>query len=284
VTNAGCRDKDRQFLDSSISNWLSAGKEAVELNCLSDRGLIALQGPLAVSILQSILSETTPVNLAEFYFGSCHEIKLAISSGPSGMCLASRGGYTGEDGFEISVPAHELSDIVHTMLEKAGKDRLRLAGLGARDSLRLEAGMCLYGHDIDDSTTPIEAGLSWIVGKERRIKGGFNGDQKILAQLTPVSKGGEGVARRRVGLIVQGAPAREGAKILDSTGEAIGVVTSGCPSPSLNQNIAMGYVKNGHHTAGTVLDVVIRGKKRQAVVSKMPFLPSKYWKGGVSPA
>lgn len=144
--------------------------------------------------------------------------------------------------------------------------------------------MCLYGHDLDDSTTPVEAGLSWIIGKSRRESGGFNGAETVLPQLTPASKGGKGVQRRRVGLIVEGAPAREGAEIVNADGTKIGVITSGCPSPSLGKNIAMGYIKNGLHKAGTEVQVKVRGKPRKAVVSKMPFLPSKYWKGGASPA
>jgi len=150
----------------------------------------------------------------------------------------------------------------------------------------LEAGMCLYGHDLDDSTTPVEGALGWIVAKSRRSapRNEFNGAETILPQLIPVSKGGKGVSRRRVGLLVEGAPAREGAQIVDAEGNAIGVVTSGCPSPTLKKNIAMGYVKDGQHKSGTELGVVVRGKTRKATVTKMPFVASKYWKGGISPA
>ena len=139
--------------------------------------------------------------------------------------------------------------------------------------------MCLYGHDLDDTTTPVEAGLSWVIGKDRRTDGEFHGSQVILSQLTPKSKGGAGVERRRVGLIVEGAPAREGAEIVNDKGEKIGNVTSGCPSPTLKKNVAMGYIKDGMHKAGTEVEVLIRGKRRKAVVTKMPFVPSKYWKG-----
>ena len=191
----------------------------------------------------------------------------------------SRAGYTGEDGFEISIPGEEAVAVTETLLQSAGEEMLQLAGLGARDSLRLEAGMCLYGHDLDDSTTPVEAALSWVIGKDRRQAGGFHGAEKILAQLTPKSKGGAGVERRRVGLVVEGAPAREGAEIVDEKGEKIGNVTSGCPSPTLGKNIAMAYIKDGFHKAGTDVEVMVRGKKRKAKVAKMPFVPSKYWKG-----
>jgi aminomethyltransferase len=139
--------------------------------------------------------------------------------------------------------------------------------------------MCLYGHDLDDSTTPVEAALSWVIGKSRRMEGGFHGAEVVLKQLAPKSKGGNGVQRRRIGLIVEGAPAREGAEIVDENGETIGNVTSGCPSPTLGKNIAMGYIKDGYHKSGTDVEVVVRGKKRRAQVTKMPFVPSKYWKG-----
>jgi aminomethyltransferase len=139
--------------------------------------------------------------------------------------------------------------------------------------------MCLYGHDLNDTTTPVEAALAWVIGKDRRAEGGFHGAEVILKQLTPKSKGGLGVERRRVGLIVEGAPAREGAEIVDESGNKVGNITSGCPSPSLGKNIAMGYVKDGLHKAGTDVGVVVRGKTRKAKITKMPFVPSKYWKG-----
>jgi len=283
VTNAGCRAKDYAFLTSASDAWNSSNQPRVSLTQLADRGLIALQGPLAASILNSVLA-APDIDLKTLYFGSSRYITLELPSGTSSPMLASRGGYTGEDGFEISIAPGETEAVTQHLLATAGREKLRLAGLGARDSLRLEAGMCLYGHDIDDSTTPVEAGLSWIIAKSRREKGGFNGAETILPQLTPVSKGGKGVSRRRVGLVVEGAPAREGAEIVDAeSGEKIGVVTSGCPSPTMGKNIAMGYVKNGKHKSGTEVAVVVRGRKRKAVVSKMPFVPSKYWKGGQSP-
>ncbi|PSK45360.1 glycine cleavage system T protein [Elsinoe australis] len=284
VTNAGCREKDQAFLSSALSSWNSSNNPSVTINPLTDQGLIALQGPLSASILSSVLADPSSLDLQTFYFGSSKYITVALPSGPSEHLLASRGGYTGEDGFEISVPPSQTEAVTELLLSKAGPDQLRFAGLGARDSLRLEAGMCLYGHDLDDSTTPVEAGLSWIIGKSRRESGGFNGAETVLPQLTPASKGGKGVQRRRVGLIVEGAPAREGAEIVNADGTKIGVITSGCPSPSLGKNIAMGYIKNGLHKAGTEVQVKVRGKPRKAVVSKMPFLPSKYWKGGASPA
>ena len=218
--------------------------------------------------------------MKELYFGQSKYVKVKFLSGEtSSPLLVSRGGYTGEDGFEISIPPAEAVAVTETLLQSATEENLQLAGLGARDSLRLEAGMCLYGHDLDDTTTPVEAALSWVIGKDRRTSGGFHGAEVILRQLTPKSKGGSGVERRRIGLIIEGAPAREGADIVDEKGEKIGNITSGCPSPTLGKNIAMGYIKDGFHKSGTNVEVVVRGKKRKAQVAKMPFVPSKYWKG-----
>ena len=284
VTNAACRQKDMDFLSRSINEWNQANGDQVTHYVLERQGLVALQGPLSAEILEKHLETPSIDKVNEILFGQSKFLQIRLASGQLSLpVLVSRGGYTGEDGFEISVAPAETSLVAEAFLQSAGKDKLRLAGLGARDSLRLEAGMCLYGHDLDDSTTPVEAGLSWIVGKDRRSQGGFNGDEIILKQIVPASKGGSGVSRRRVGLIVDGAPAREGAKIVDAEGNDIGHVTSGSPSPTLNKNIAMGYVKDGCHKTGTEVQVVVRGRPRRAVVTKMPFVPSKYWKGGISP-
>ncbi|KAG9528706.1 glycine cleavage system T protein, partial [Aureobasidium melanogenum] len=288
VTNAGCREKDAAFFTTNLDAWNNANQPRVDKIELKNQGLVALQGPLSAEILQGVLAPSADnVDLKSLYFGSSKYLTLRFASGETSKpVLASRGGYTGEDGFEISVAPEDTVAVTELLLTAAGPDKLRLAGLGARDSLRLEAGMCLYGHDLDDSTTPVEGALGWIVGKSRRSppRNDFNGAEVILSQLTPKSKGGKGVTRRRVGLLVEGAPAREGAQIVDAEGQAIGVVTSGCPSPTLKKNIAMGYVKDGQHKSGTELGVVVRGKTRKATVTKMPFVPSKYWKGGISPA
>jgi aminomethyltransferase len=280
VTNAGCREKDLKYFTEQLEAFKKEGGEKVEWDVLEGAGLIALQGPLSEDILSAVLVEPEKANLRELYFGQSKFLKINLFGGEvSSSLLVSRGGYTGEDGFEISIPEAETVAVTETLLKSAGSERLQLAGLGARDSLRLEAGMCLYGHDLDDTTTPVEAALSWVIGKDRRTGGGFHGAEVILSQLTPKSKGGSGVERRRVGLIVEGAPAREGAEIFNDEGDKIGNVTSGCPSPTLGKNITMGYIKDGFHKAGTDVEVVVRGKKRKAKVTKMPFVPSKYWKG-----
>lgn len=287
VTNAACRDKDLAYLKEQIA--ASPHPSHIDWQVLDGWGLIALQGPLSVEILQNALHESKATDLEgndfdlqTLYFGQCKHFIVndpSSSNAESAPILVSRGGYTGEDGFEISIPPEWTPTFTQFLLANAGPAKLRLAGLGARDSLRLEAGMCLYGHDLNDDITPVEAGLSWVVHKDRRVGGGFHGDGVILRQLKPVKEGGTPPSRRRVGLIVEGAPAREGAKIMAKDGEEeIGHVTSGCPSPTLGKNIAMGYVKSGMHKAGTDVGVLVRGKRRKGVVTKMPFVPSKYWK------
>lgn len=297
VTNAACREKDLAYLTEQISNYQSSNPDAgkIDWQVLDGWGLIALQGPLSVNVLQDVLESlgTEDIYLPALYFGQCKHVivQLPAKELDPAPILISRGGYTGEDGFEISVPSHLTAPFAEYLLKRAGPEQLRLAGLGARDSLRLEAGMCLYGHDLNDETTPVAAGLSWVVHKERRVAGGFHGDEVILREIRPAKEGGKGPAQRRVGLIVEGAPAREGSVIVGhdlGNGESpeVGRITSGCPSPTLGKNIAMGYVQSGHHKAGTKLGVVVRGKRRGAEIVKMPFVPSKYWKqaAGTAPA
>ena len=179
--------------------------------------------------------------------------------------------YTGEDGFEISVPSEHGLDLAKAILEKS-EGKVRLTGLGARDSLRLEAGLCLYGNDMEQHITPIEAGLTWAIGKRRRAEGGFLGADVILKQLE------EGPKIRRVGFFSSGPPPRSHSEIQDEGGNNIGEITSGGFSPCLQKNIAMGYVKSGLHKAATKVKIIIRGKPNEGVVTKMPFVPTKYYK------
>ncbi|KAF8606611.1 glycine cleavage system T protein [Ceratobasidium sp. AG-I] len=270
VTNAGRRDRDLAWFNEQIDLWnkedgKGRGKE-VHIEVLENWGLIALQGPKAAEVLQKLTSYDVPSLL----FG-----RSAYMDITGIQCHVARGGYTGEDGFEISIPPEETTNITKLF----ATDPVQLTGLGARDSLRLEAGMCLYGHDLDETTSPVEAGLSWVIGKSRREKGGFIGASTVLEQLK------EGPTRRRVGFVVPEAPAREGAKVFaaDSPETQIGVITSGIPSPTLGTNIAMGYIKSGHHKKGTKVLVEVRKKLREAEVRGMPFIPTKYWKG-IAPA
>jgi aminomethyltransferase len=279
VTNAGCRDKDLAYLANHVKHWNETMEQSVDWEVLEGWGLVALQGPLSANILENVLVNPLDVDLKGLYFGQSRAVQTRLLSGdPSVPIIISRGGYTGEDGFEISLPPDITVSVTESLLQSAGSEKLRLAGLGARDSLRLEAGMCLYGHDLNDTITPVEASLSWVIGKDRRVGGGFFGDQVILQQLKPAKEGGSGVSQRRVGFTIEGAPAREGTEIIDSKGEVIGKITSGSPSPTLKKNIAMGYIKSGYHKVGTQVEVVVRGKRRSATVTKMPFVPSRYWR------
>jgi aminomethyltransferase len=186
-------------------------------------------------------------------------------------CLVTRSGYTGEDGFEISVPADSATALSEMLL---AQPEVQLIGLGARDSLRLEAGLCLYGHDIDETTTPIEAALAWTIGKRRRAEGGFPGSAAVLRQLT------EGPARSRVGIRPDGrAPAREDTPIVDTDGKSIGQVTSGGFGPSVGGPIAMGYVDRRHAVDDTPLALLVRGTARPARVVRLPFMPHRYYRG-----
>ena len=295
VTNAACKAKDIAYLEEQIA-LRDTNDGRLDWEVLDNFGLVALQGPLSAEILERALLdagvEVNDVGLKDFYFGECKYVTPKLpslkSSDHDTPILISRAGYTGEDGFEISIPPSLIVALTKHLLGSAGPGRLRLAGLGARDSLRLEAGMCLYGHDLNDDTTPIEGGLGWIVHKDRRQTGGFHGEETILKQLRSKKEGGDPPKQRRVGLIIEGAPAREGAEILDASAggskEIVGRVTSGCPSPTLGKNIAMGYVKSPLHKAGTALKITVRGKPRKAEVVKMPFVPSRYWKQAVGTA
>jgi aminomethyltransferase len=184
--------------------------------------------------------------------------------------LISRSGYTGEDGFEISVPAESADEVWQRLI---AEPEVKPIGLGARDSLRLEAGLCLYGHDIDEATSPTEAGLAWSIGQRRRREGGFPGHMRILSELR------NGPAKRRVGILPEGrAPAREGAEIQDAAGKPIGRVTSGGFGPSVNGPIAIGYVTAAHAKPDTPVSLVVRGEPRPARVVRLPFVPHRYHK------
>jgi aminomethyltransferase len=186
-------------------------------------------------------------------------------------CFVTRSGYTGEDGFELSLAAEDAVAVAEALL---AEPEVAPVGLGARDTLRLEAGLCLYGHDIDETTTPVEAGLAWTIGKRRREERGFPGADRILRQL--VDRPG----RKRVGLKPEGrAPAREGTEIRDDSGRAVGTVTSGGFGPSLGGPVAMGYVDAAQAADGTRLSLVVRDVPRPAQVAPMPFVPTRYYRG-----
>jgi aminomethyltransferase len=257
VVNAACKAADETHLRAHLS-------DVCEIVPLADRALIALQGPKAESALVEFYPE---VSAMRFMDAGPHSIGNTD-------CFVSRSGYTGEDGFEISVPAAQAEAFARALL--ANDDVLPI-GLGARDSLRLEAGLCLYGHDIDTSTTPVEGALEWSIQKSRRNggarAGGFAGAEKILAQLDA------GAPRRRVGLKSEGrAPVREGAPLFadEASTEQIGAVTSGGFGPSLNAPVAMGYLSASHAAMGGRVFAELRGQRLPLRISPMPFVANNY--------
>jgi len=265
VSNAGRKDHDQAHMLAALEAHKkkhSGSKLKVRFFDPSQRSLLALQGPKAASSLQKV----TDLDLAKLYF-----MTSAVGSVAGvGGCRITRCGYTGEDGFEISMPSIKSVEIAREVLRD---EDVKLAGLGARDSLRLEAGLCLYGSDISDKTTPVEAALTWLVDKKRRQRADFPGAAAILRQIT------EGSRIKRVGLISSdGPPARHDAIITDATGEQEwGSITSGCPAPSIGRNVAMGYVPTEHSRAGTEVGLKIRGKLYSAVIAKMPFVKTHYY-------
>jgi aminomethyltransferase len=257
VVNAACKAEDEAHLRAQLS-------EICVIESLGDRALIALQGPKAESVLAKFCAEAATMRF--------------MDAGPRRVdgidCFVSRSGYTGEDGFEISVPAEQAERLAKALL--ASGEVLPI-GLGARDSLRLEAGLCLYGHDIDTSTTPVEGALEWSIQKSRRHggarAGGFPGADKILAQFN------DGASRRRVGLRPEGrAPVREGAPLFaDATSsQQIGAVTSGGFGPSINAPIAMGYLPRSQAAAGGLVFAELRGQRLPLRIAPMPFVPNTY--------
>ncbi|XP_038207151.1 aminomethyltransferase, mitochondrial [Zerene cesonia] len=261
VSNAGRLDVDKKHMQETSEIYRKKNKDVVvDFYDVSQRALIAVQGPKAAQNLQPL----TNIRLEDLTF-----MTSRIGSVAGVECRITRCGYTGEDGVEISIPAAKADEVTEALLQS--KD-VKLAGLGARDSLRLEAGLCLYGNDINERVTPVEANLTWLIAKRRRGEANFPGADIILRQIR------EGVSKRRVGIRLEsGAPARKGAVLKNVNGEVIGNITSGCPSPSLGGNVAMGYILEPFKKVGTELKVNVRNKDINCAVAKMPFVPSKYY-------
>ncbi|MCE6961284.1 glycine cleavage system aminomethyltransferase GcvT [Cereibacter sphaeroides] len=255
VVNAACAPQDTAHLREHL-------REVAEVATVDSRGLLALQGPAAEAALARLVPDAARMRFMDLIAADWQGTELWIS----------RSGYTGEDGFEISVPKEAITAFAEALL---AMEEVAPIGLGARDSLRLEAGLCLYGHDIDTTTSPVEAGLSWAIQKARRPgglrEGGFAGAQRILEELADAPE------RLRVGLRPEGrAPMREGTELFTPDGTPVGRVTSGGFGPSVEAPVAMGYVAAAHAAPGTALMGDVRGKRLPVTVSDLPFRPSTY--------
>jgi aminomethyltransferase len=252
VVNAGCKDKDYEVLRAGLPGGVS-------LFVIEDRALLALQGPEAERVIEGLIPGVGALafmTAATFFWTP--EVKVYVS----------RSGYTGEDGFEISVHQDQAVALWQALLAEDGVEPI---GLGARDSLRLEAGLCLYGHELDETVSPVEAQLVWSIQKRRRVEGGFPGAARVQAELL------QGPSRVRVGFMPEGrAPAREGPEILSGAGDRIGVVTSGGFGPTINHPLAMGFVAPDHAAPGTRVQLVVRGKPLPASVVALPFVPNRF--------
>ena len=252
ILNAACKDNDVK----EISKFLSKDHKHY-IN--SDLSLIALQGPKSVEILEKLI-----LGVSNLKFMTGENFSLEGEN-----LYITRSGYTGEDGFEISIPNKKVEKLIEFLIN----NKVNPIGLGARDTLRLEAGLCLYGHDLSEKINPIEANLKWAIAKKRREEGGFNGWEKIKELLT------KGSNKKRVGVLPEGRNiAREGAKIFSEQGEEIGVITSGTFGPSVNAPVAMGYINLNYSGTGTKIQLEIRGKKHGGKVSELPFFKKSYVK------
>jgi aminomethyltransferase len=251
VVNAAMKEQDFAYIGERL-------RGVADLKPAPERALLALQGPLAADVL-----ERHSPGVSNLTFMQAKRVTVA-----GAPAIVSRTGYTGEDGFEISIEGKDADRVARALLAEA---EVLPIGLGARDSLRLEAGLCLYGHDMDENVDPVEANLVWSLGKRRKEARDFPGSARITEHLL------NGAGKKRVGLRPEGrAPAREGAEIADKTGRVVGRITSGGFGPSLNAPVAMGYVESEFAANGTKLDLLVRGKAFPAEVAPMPFVPNRY--------
>jgi aminomethyltransferase len=259
IVNGACKHGDLAHIQQHIG-------QRCTVDAQFDRALLALQGPLAVKALQRVVPGVETLVFMTGMAATWQGADLYIT----------RSGYTGEDGFEISVPAHAADAFARALL---AQPEVKPIGLGARNSLRLEAGLCLYGNDIDTTTTPVEAGLNWALQKVRRSggdrAGGYLGAATVMSQLD-----GQALSRRRVGLLAaERVPVREHVELQDAQGQRIGEVTSGLLGPSIDQPVAMGYVTPEHAAIGTRVNAIVRGKAVPMDVVTMPFVPNRYHRG-----
>ena len=272
VVNAACKVQDTAHLRTELGGPGGPECDIVELD---DRALLALQGPAAVVVMERLCPD---IDFASWTFMTARAIRIGKAS-----CFVTRSGYTGEDGFEISVENGAAEALARLLLQQPEVEPI---GLGARDSLRLEAGLCLYGNDIDTTTTPIEGSLTWAVSKARRIggerAGGFPGAGKILAQLAAGLDGGApgAISRKRVGLVgIERTPVREHTPLVDADGSTIGEVTSGAFGPTAERAVALGYLPLSHAKVGAEVHAMVRGKRVAMRVAPTPFVPHRYFRG-----
>ena len=259
VVNAACKIQDIEHISATLP-------EAINLEELTDRALIAIQGPKAADVVTRLAPD-----VSQMVFMDSRQITV-----DGALCFISRSGYTGEDGFEISIPEKDADRITRLLLQYP---EVELVGLGARDSLRLESGLCLYGNELNVNTTPIESSLIWAISKNRRQggerAGGFPGADKILEQITT-----KDISNKRVGLIGNArTPVREGVELINDQGQLVGVVTSGTLGPTVQAPVAMAQVDVNYSTLGTEIFAQVRGKKIPMTVSKMPFIEQRYYRG-----
>ena len=265
IVNGACKVGDMAHIQAKIGN-------RCQVIPMPERALLALQGPQAVTVMQRLCPG---IEKLVFMTGGQFDVACGADTVP---CFITRSGYTGEDGFEISVLDTQADTLARTLLAQA---EVMPIGLGARNSLRLEAGLCLYGNDIDTTTTPVEAGLNWAMQKVRRTDGaragGFPGAEKILAQL---AGGASAISRKRVGLMaLERIPVRDHTELQDLNGKRIGEVTSGLLGPTIDQPVAMGYVAPEFAVLGTKVNAIVRGKPVPMEVVAMPFVPTNYFRG-----
>ncbi len=253
VVNAACKDGDFAHIAAKLGGHATLTRH-------EDQALLALQGPEAAAVLAKFIPAAAAMEFMTSREDSFDGVPVRLF----------RSGYTGEDGYEISVPNARAEKVARALLAAPGVQPI---GLGARDSLRLEAGLCLYGSDIDTATSPVEAGLSWVIGKRRREQGGFPGAARIQKELK------DGAARKRVGIKPLGrAPARAHTEIQDTSGKRVGEITSGGFGPSFNAPVAMGYVDTPLAKPGTPVNLIVRGAALPAEVVALPFVPHRYVK------
>lgn len=272
VVNGACRHKDWAFLLKTKLDEYSNADDKVGLELCQDNAVLALQGPRSAEVLQALLGTSLNLKRMSFLDATDHKIKKV-----NAVCTISRCGYTGEDGFEIMVPNEKATVLCQALLEeKAGGNNqiVKMAGLGCRDTLRQECGLCLYGHELQEHIGLVEANRAWTIGKRRREEGGFHGWEMVKRQLIT------NVPMRLCGFVAKGMTAREQYDIFNQAGERVGYITSGTYSPTLKTPIGMAYVKVPLHKIDTELFVSNRGIMQSITIKKIPFVKTKYYRAG----